>query len=95
VKIERNFAGCSLSWNLLLEQINVAFPDILFLPYVCQTGVTEVRFCYIAIHGYNILKSAVCILHSWFLGIISRAVFWVLCVCVCVYVYVQVLPRRH
>ena len=49
VKTERNFASCSLSWNLLLEWINAAFPDILFLPYVCQTGLAEVSFCYIAI----------------------------------------------
>ena len=42
VKTNRNFASDDLSWNLLLEQINVAYPDMLFLPYICKTGLQEV-----------------------------------------------------
>ena len=42
VKTERSFVGSNLRWNLLLEEINIAYSNILYLPYVCQTGLKEV-----------------------------------------------------
>ena len=42
VKTNRNFPSGNLSWNLLLEQINAAYPDMLFLPYICKAGLQEV-----------------------------------------------------
>ena len=42
IKTNRSFVSSNLSWNVLLKQIDVAHPNILLFPYICQTGLKEV-----------------------------------------------------
>ena len=44
VKTDRYFLDGKFSWNQLLTQLNILFPEVLLCNFICQASFNEVRY---------------------------------------------------